>query len=124
MGRTKRTSHGKLKPGSRGKINGTEFEVGSGNIFADLGLENAGELAAKSELVGRINQMIETAGWDQATAAKNLGTHQPVISALKNGRMESVTYDRLMSWLLMLGLGVEIKVVRSRRPRVRVTAAR
>jgi predicted XRE-type DNA-binding protein len=113
----------KLHAGDRGSIDGTEFEVGSGNVFADLGLKNPDERLAKARLAGQINEIIENNGWNQSAAAKKLGTHQPVISDLKRGRLRSITYDRLVTWLVTLGYSVEIKVERSREPHVEVAIA-
>jgi len=45
------------------------YEVGSGNVFADLGLPGAEELKAKSELVLEIIQVIEDRGLKQVEAA-------------------------------------------------------
>jgi predicted XRE-type DNA-binding protein len=98
----------------------TRFEVGSGNVFADLGLDNPGERLAKARLAAEINAIIEERGWTQAEAAKRLETHQPVVSALRHGRLKSLTYDRLMNWLVMLGRTVEIRVRPARKPHVAV----
>ena len=110
----------KLTSGARGKINGVEFEVGSDNIFADFGLPDAEEQLAKSTLAALISRIIEKNEWDQKTAAQRLGTHQSVISDVKRGRLKSVTYDRLVGWLYMLGFSVTIAVKRSREPHVAV----
>jgi hypothetical protein len=52
-------THRKLRPGDRGRIDDTAFEVGSGNVFADLDLENPDERLAKSRLAAEINAIIE-----------------------------------------------------------------
>jgi predicted XRE-type DNA-binding protein len=36
-----------------------EFEIGSGNVFADIGFENSEEMLLKSELVRQINSTIK-----------------------------------------------------------------
>ena len=36
-----------------------EFELSSGNVFADIGFENAEEMLLKSELVRQINKIIK-----------------------------------------------------------------
>jgi predicted XRE-type DNA-binding protein len=100
----------KLRPAARGKIDDIEFEVGSGNVFADLDLENPDERRAKSRLAAEINAIIEHHGWTQSDAAVRLKTHQPIISALRHGRLRSLSYDRLMNWLVLLGRTVEIRV--------------
>ena len=112
-----------LLKGERGKINDTEFLVGSGNVFADLGFPDAGERFAKLKLAMQINEIIEERGWTQTTAAKKLATQQPEISNLKRGRLRSITYDRLIGWLVTLGYSVRIEVKRSKKPHVEVAIA-
>jgi len=112
-----------LLKGERGKINDTEFLIGSGNVFADLGFLDAEERFAKLKLAMQINEIIEEHGWNQTIAAKKLGTQQPEISNLKRGRIRSITYDRLMGWLVTLGYSVKIEVERSNKPHVEVAIA-
>ena len=113
----------KLRPGTRTRVGDTDFEVGSGNVFADLGLDNPDERLAKARLAAEINAIIEDNGWTQAEAAEELQTHQPVISALRRGRLKSLTYDRLVNWLVMLGRTVEIRVKPSKNAHVEVAIA-
>jgi predicted XRE-type DNA-binding protein len=61
---------------------------GSGNVFEDLGLGDAGLLQAKADVVYRISAIIEKRGLTQLEAAKALGVTQPKISALLHGRLE------------------------------------
>ncbi len=91
-------------------VRGIPIEEGSGNVFADLGLPNAEERLAKSHLAGLITDIIRKKGWTQAEAADRLNTHQPTISALRKGRLNSITYDRLVGWLVALGRPVEIRI--------------
>jgi Uncharacterized conserved small protein len=113
----------KLEPGDRGKVNDTEYFVGSGNVYKDLGFPDAEERFAKLKLAAQINEIIEENGWTQKTAASKLGTQQPEISNLSRGRLRSITYDRLVDWLIKLGYSVEIKVQRSKKPHVEVAIA-
>ena len=106
----------------------TDFEEGSGNIFADLGFspENAEELTAKSTLTLAIKAVMAERTLTQKQAAKVCGTDQPTLSKVLHGRMESVTLDRLAHWLTALGQDVEI-IVRpapaTRHARLHVAAA-
>jgi predicted XRE-type DNA-binding protein len=110
----------KLRPGEKGKVNEIEYFVGSGNVYEDLGFHDAEERFAKLKLAAQINAIIQRNGWTQKTAASNLGTQQPEISNLSRGRLRSITYDRLVGWLIKLGYSVDIKVQRSKRPHVQV----
>ena len=88
------------------------FEQGSGNVFADLGFSpaEAAELSVKSALIREIGETIQRRKLTQQAAAKLCGTDQPTLSKVLRGRMESVTIDRLASWLVALGRTVEIRV--------------
>jgi predicted XRE-type DNA-binding protein len=98
---------------------------GSGNVFADLGLPDADELLAKARLASAISDIIAGRHLSQAAAAQLLGTTQPNISNLANGRLEGFSLERLTRFLNALGRDVEIVV--KRRPssrkvsRLRVT---
>lgn len=54
-----------------------DYIVGSGNVFADLGLPNAEEALAKAELAHKIAVLVNERGLTQAQAAKLLGVDQP-----------------------------------------------
>ena len=100
----------RLRAGDKTAIHGLQVEEGSGNVFADLGLPDAEERLAKSRLAALISESIKKKGWTQAEAAERLDTHQPTISALQRGRLRSITYDRLVHWVLALGHSIEIRV--------------
>jgi predicted XRE-type DNA-binding protein len=87
---------------------------GSGNVFSDLGFTatEAAELSAKSALIITIKDTISQRNLTQQEAAQLCGTDQPTLSKVFRGRMESVTIDRLASWLVALGHDVDIVVKR------------
>lgn len=106
----------------------TDFEEGSGNVFADLGFspEDAEELTAKSTLILAMKTVMAERTLTQKQAAKVCGTDQPTLSKVLHGRMESVTLDRLAHWLTALGQDVEITVrpaPATRHARLHVDAA-
>jgi predicted XRE-type DNA-binding protein len=85
-------------------------EVGSGNVFADLGLPDAPELQAKADLAYEISQTIDQRGLTQVEAAEILGVDQPKVSALVRGRLDGFSMERLSRFLNALGKDVEIVV--------------
>ena len=89
-----------------------EARRGSGNVFRDVGFSPAetAELTVKSSLLDAIGETIELRNLTQKEAAALCGTDQPTLSKVLRGRMESVTIDRLTSWLTALGRTVEIHV--------------
>jgi predicted XRE-type DNA-binding protein len=94
----------------KNKINGIEFEVGSGNVFADLGLPNPQERLTKAILATQISNLIEEYGLTQRQAAARLGIDQPKISYILNGRLRGFSTDRLMSFLNALDRDVIITI--------------
>ena len=93
-------------------------EASTGNVFADLGLADAGEHLIKAGLVVRIDRTIRRRKLTQAAAAKIMGIDQPKISAMLAGRFRGYSVERLMRFLVALGHDVEIVV----KPRTHGTA--
>ena len=104
-----------------------DFEVGGGNVFADLGFADAEERLAKAELASSIAAILRRRRLTQTAAAALLGIDQPKISRLLRGYLANFSTERLMRFLTLLGQDVEIAVKpapRSRRQgQVRVVAA-
>lgn len=94
----------------------SDFEVGSGNVFADLGLPDADELLAKADLALAITKLIQQRGLKQAEAAELLGINQPKVSALMRGRLSGFSIERLIKYLCTLRQNVEIVVSDTSQP--------
>jgi predicted XRE-type DNA-binding protein len=92
---------------------GIRVTVGSGNVFADLGLKNAEELNTKLRLAVAVNRILAQRGLTQAEAAKVLGVNQPKVSALKGYKLEGFSVERLMNFATKLKHDVVIEI----RPR-------
>lgn len=92
----------------------------SGNVFADLGLRDAGEKQTKVRLAVAIQQIIQTRRLSQAAAARLLDINQPKISALVNYHLDGFSVERLLHFLNALDRDVEI-VIR-KKPRSRKNA--
>ena len=86
---------------------------GSGNVFADLGFEDAEELQVKAALTRQIANRIKEFRLSQAQAGIRLGISQPDVSKLMNGRYTGLSADRLIAILNALEVDVEIVI----RPR-------
>ncbi|HXO72543.1 MAG TPA: helix-turn-helix transcriptional regulator [Bradyrhizobium sp.] len=82
----------------------------SGNVFADIGVPNAGEHLAKADLVIGIAAIIRSKGLSQTAAAKLTGIAQPDLSRLMRGNFEGFSYDRLFDVLNALGENVRVVV--------------
>lgn len=84
--------------------------VGSGNIFADLGVDEPEEHLAKAQLVGRIADAIAARDVTQKRAAELLGVQQPKVSALLRGDFTGFSLERLFRLLIALDNDVFIVV--------------
>jgi len=87
-----------------------DMEPGSGNVFADLGLPDAGEHLIKAGLVVKIDRTIRQRHLTQAAAAQLMGIDQPKVSAMLAGQFRGYSVERLMRFLVALGHDVEIVV--------------
>jgi predicted XRE-type DNA-binding protein len=88
----------------------TEITIGSDNIFADLGLQNAGEMLIKAQLARQIYIWITARQLTQTEAANILGIDRSKISNLIDGKLADFSIDRLFRFLNALDCDVEITV--------------
>jgi len=88
---------------------------GTGNVFADLGLPDAGDRQTKTRLAMALNDIIRARRLRQIETAKLLGIPQPKVSALANYRLDGFSVEKLMGFLTSLDQDVEIMI----RPRSR-----
>lgn len=91
-------------------IEGGDVEIGSGNVFADLGLPGAEKLKIKSGLVIEITKAVRKLGLTQDEAARRMGITQPKVSGLLRGDFANLSERKLMDCLNRLGYDIEIKV--------------
>jgi predicted XRE-type DNA-binding protein len=87
-----------------------DYEVGSGNVFRDLGLPDAEELDIKANLAIEIAQIIKRRGLTQSRVASVLGVDQPRVSALMRGHLEKFSMEKLCDYLRALGCDVDIRI--------------
>ncbi len=72
------------------------YELGSGNVFQDLGIPNAEEHLVKAQLVFKIDIIMKGRGLKQAEAARLLGVKQPVVSKMLRGDFKQFSVERLL----------------------------
>jgi predicted XRE-type DNA-binding protein len=89
----------------------------SGNVFADLEVDEPEEMLAKAELARRIGSIIKRRRLTQAQAATLLGLDQPKVSALLRGKLAGFSTDRLLRFLMALDRDVDIVIKRKPRSR-------
>lgn len=85
-----------------------EFERSSGNVFADLEIENPEEELTKAKLVWEIEQIIKRKKMTQTEAAKVMGINQPKVSALIRRKLDGFSVERLIHFLNSLGQDIDI----------------
>jgi predicted XRE-type DNA-binding protein len=85
-----------------------EFEIGSGNVFADIGFDNAEEMLLKSELVRQVNRTIKDRDLNSIQVKKTLNLDENMLSNLTQGRLTELTIENLFRYLNMLGRDLEI----------------
>ena len=87
-----------------------EHEGSSGNVFADIGLPEAGEHLVKARLVFKIDTLMRERGLKQVVAAALFGVRQPDVSKMLRGDFRQFSVERLLRFLVALGQDVEIVV--------------
>ena len=88
-------------------------EMGSHNVFSDLGLAEPDERHLRVQLATRLNALLQAEGLTQAAAAKHFGIAQPHVSELKNHKLSRFSSERLMHYITQMNRDVEIFI----RPR-------
>lgn len=86
------------------------YEIGSRNVFKDLGIPHAEEHLIKAQLVFKIDSIMKSRGLKQAEAAELLGIKQPDVSKMLRGEFRQFSVERLLSFLVGLDHDVEIIV--------------
>lgn len=82
----------------------------NGNVFADLGLDDAPNLKLRAELMGEISRYVKQHKLTQIKAADLFGTNQPRLNDVLNGRIEKCTIDRLVKMLASVGREVTVEI--------------
>src|SRR6516165_7885019 len=86
------------------------YEVGSRNVFKDLGVPNAEEHLIKAQLVYKIDTIMKDRGLKQVEAGKLFGIPQPDVSKMLRGEFRQFSVERLLRFLVALNHDVEIVV--------------
>ncbi len=92
---------------SKSKI---EFEESSGNVFADLGIDNAEELQARAMIGFHVVEILNSKDMKQRELAGRLKIKQAEVSHLLNGHFSRFTVDKLLDFLKCLNQKVSIQI--------------
>jgi predicted XRE-type DNA-binding protein len=80
-----------------------EFERGSTNVYADLGIPDADGMLIKAQLATKIGEIIKRRRLTQAEAAEIVGIPQPYVSGLLRGQFRDISKMKMRSFLACLG---------------------
>jgi len=83
---------------------------GTGNVFRDLGIENADVAQFKAILAGEIIKVLERDKLSVRMAQSRTGMAAADFSRIRNANLGRFTVDRLMSVLNRLGARVDVKI--------------
>lgn len=86
----------------------------TGNVFEDLGLEDSDELSLKAALAVQVASIVKHRHLTQREVGEILGVPQSHVSKMLNGKLDSITADRLLRMLLKLGRDIDI-VIKKRK---------
>ena len=85
-----------------------EFYVGSGNVFADLGLPNPEECQLKAYLIMEIEHAIRDEKLTKVQAAQKLGLSRHEFSELLEGALSQYSVNQLIQYLNCLNRDVTL----------------
>ena len=92
------------------KAESLEIVRGSGNVFRDLGKENADALQFKGILAAEIIKALDRDQLTVRAAHDRTGIAAADFSRIRNADLGRFTVDRLMSVLNRLGSRIEVKI--------------
>ncbi|MBZ0133564.1 MAG: helix-turn-helix transcriptional regulator [Rhodocyclaceae bacterium] len=92
-----------------------KIEKGSNNVYADIGMPDAGEMLVKAHLAAKIGEIVKQRRLTQQQAAEILGMTQPKLSNMLRGQFRGISEARMLDCLNRLGRDVEIVVRKATR---------
>lgn len=78
--------------------------IGSGNVFADLGLPDDETRLLKAKLVSKVDDVIVKRSLSDGAAGAIMGLSRQKVSELRNGRTDDYSVERLYEFLNSLGV--------------------
>ena len=88
----------------------SKVEVGGDNVYADLGLPDAGPHFLKAQIVSEIYRLANARKFTQVQVGKRLNISQPEVSRMFKGHFREYSIERLMEFLTNFDRDVEIVV--------------
>jgi len=88
----------------------SDFEISNGNVYVDIGVENAGEMLVKAQLVASIQDLLSSKNLTQTQAAETFGLPQPELSQMLCGHFRDISTAKMMNCITRLGRDVQIVI--------------
>ena len=88
----------------------TMFEESSGNVFADLGFENADEMLMRGKIGIQVIRLLRQRSLKQREIAELLGIAQPEVSLLMKGEFQRFSEGKLLMFLKRLDTEITLHI--------------
>lgn len=88
------------------------IERGSGNIFIDLGFDEAEAimLNARADVLLQLVMFLQEQGWTQAEMARRMGASQARVSRLIHKKLDEFSFDMPLTLSVRAGLHPEVRL--------------
>ena len=88
----------------------TQIELGSDNVYADIGIQDAEAMLFKANLSSKITEIIKHRNLTQNEAASIVGMPQSKLSNMLRGQFRGISEFKMLHCLNKLGQDIEILV--------------
>jgi predicted XRE-type DNA-binding protein len=78
----------------------SDLEVGSSNVYADLGFDDSSAMLIKAQLVSKIGEVLGARALTPVKAAALLGISQSTLSGMLRGHFRRLSEQKLMNCVL------------------------
>jgi predicted XRE-type DNA-binding protein len=95
---------------SKKSMDRTVFEESSGNIFADLGFDDADEMLMRGKIGIQVVRLLRERNVKQREAAELLGVSQPEVSHLMKGEFQRFSEGKLLTFLKRLDTEITLHI--------------
>lgn len=95
------------------------IEKSGGNVYADLKVQDAGEMQVKARLATKIGEIIKHRHLTQQQAAAIPGMTHPKLSGMLRGRFRGISETNMLECLNHLGRDVQSVVHKASRTHAR-----
>ena len=86
------------------------FEESSGNVFADLGLENADEMLMRGKIGIQVIRLLRHRSLNQREIAELLAIAQPEVDCLMKGEFQRFSEGKLLMFLKRLDTEITLHI--------------